>query len=151
MQAPGPGLHSSLESSIDKSPYVNIMEDGMVAAVSNDAAENKDSTEDQTTHETKPEDFSAAVGEQHETGIEASTNSNHCTLNSLGEKEEGEAKIVDEAIAPLRRSVDQLSRRHGRSMWLFAYIAVVSSWPLLGSVLFVVFRKKFMNLGWFKR
>ncbi|OAY82863.1 embryogenesis-associated protein EMB8 [Ananas comosus] len=151
-KTPHPGLHSSLESSIDKSPYVNIMEDGMVAAVSNDAAENKDSTEDQTTHETKPEDFAAAVGEQHETGIDASTNSNHCTVNSLEEKEEkGEAKNVNEAIAPLRRSVNQLSRRHGRSMWLFAYIAVVSSWPLLGSLLFIVFRKKFMNLGWFTR
>ncbi|CAN6350911.1 unnamed protein product [Urochloa humidicola] len=36
------GLHSSLESSIDKSPYVNFMEDGIVAAVTNDGPDNNE-------------------------------------------------------------------------------------------------------------
>ncbi|RLN25113.1 embryogenesis-associated protein EMB8-like [Panicum miliaceum] len=35
-------LHSSLESSIDKSPYVNIMEDGMVAPVTKDGPGDND-------------------------------------------------------------------------------------------------------------
>ncbi|KAL6619186.1 hypothetical protein ACP70R_034325 [Stipagrostis hirtigluma subsp. patula] len=37
------GMRSSLESSIDKSPYVNFMEDGMVAAVVNDGLDSEDS------------------------------------------------------------------------------------------------------------
>ncbi|KAK3162595.1 hypothetical protein QOZ80_1BG0091360 [Eleusine coracana subsp. coracana] len=44
-------LHSSLESSIDKSPYVNIMEDGMIAPVTNDGTRNDSSPSNQTVDE----------------------------------------------------------------------------------------------------
>ncbi|GJM92430.1 hypothetical protein PR202_ga08904 [Eleusine coracana subsp. coracana] len=46
-------LHSSLESSIDKSPYVNIMEDGMIAPVTNDGTRNDSSPSNQTVDEVK--------------------------------------------------------------------------------------------------
>ncbi|XP_020270274.1 uncharacterized protein LOC109845436 isoform X1 [Asparagus officinalis] len=38
------GVHSPLESSIDKSPYINIMEDGLVTALINDEPNNNEAT-----------------------------------------------------------------------------------------------------------
>ncbi|XP_020244434.1 uncharacterized protein LOC109822612 [Asparagus officinalis] len=38
------GVHSSLESSIDKFPYINIMEDGLVTALINDEPNNNEAT-----------------------------------------------------------------------------------------------------------
>ncbi|ONK66844.1 uncharacterized protein A4U43_C06F12620 [Asparagus officinalis] len=38
------GVHSPLESSIDKYPYINIMEDGLVTALINDEPNNNEAT-----------------------------------------------------------------------------------------------------------
>ncbi|RWW02873.1 hypothetical protein GW17_00034017, partial [Ensete ventricosum] len=52
------GLHSLLESSVDKGPFVNVMEDGMVAAMTSDGAhhEHKENSYDPINHDMKPED-----------------------------------------------------------------------------------------------
>jgi len=61
-------------------------------------------------------------------------------------KQQGEmANMIHDAIAPVKRSINRLIRYQGRSVWLLAYIAFVTSWPLLGSLAFIVFRKKFRN------
>lgn len=141
-----PGLHSSLESSIDKSPYVNIMEDGTISATKDGAAESSnmlDPSDDQINHDVKPENDLAAPN-QRETGTEASMDLVHDISPSSGEKADNESysKIIHDVTAPLKRSINQLSRRYGTSMWLLAYIAIMTSWPLVGTVL-RIFRRKF--------
>ncbi|XP_073000260.1 embryogenesis-associated protein EMB8-like [Typha latifolia] len=138
----GPGLHSSLESSIDKSPYVNIMGDGLISAVTNDGKDNEDIMDDQTFADAEP-DNTLTVLERNVSSTEANTDLVHCPDHSSGEKEEIHKETTCDPISPLRKSVNQLSRRQGRSMWLLAYVAIVTTWPLLGSLVFSIFKKKF--------
>lgn len=39
-----------------------------------------------------------------------------------------------------------LSRQQKRSMWILAYIAIVTTWPIVGSVLMFNFKRKFKNM-----
>ena len=61
MQTQEHGLQSSLGSSIDKGPYVNLMEDGMVAAVRNEGANIHDSVVNQIVSETEHSDGTAVA------------------------------------------------------------------------------------------
>ncbi|KAG1328039.1 embryogenesis-associated protein EMB8 [Cocos nucifera] len=140
-----PGLHSSLESSIDKSPYVNIMEDGMVAAMKNGVGSSNtlDLPDDKINHDTRSEnDF--AVSGQIEPITEASTDPVHEVSPSSVEKTENEnySKLIHDVTGPMKRSINQLSRCCGTSIWLLAYIAIMTSWPLVGTLL-NIFRRKF--------
>ena len=49
------------------------------------------------------------------------------------------------APAPARRRMDQLSPYGGKSIWLLVYIAIVTTWPLVGSALLVFLKRKFKN------
>ncbi|CAN6328129.1 unnamed protein product [Urochloa humidicola] len=153
------GLHSSLESSIDKSPYVNFMEDGMVAAVTNDGPDNDDSLHNQIDGDIELSDGMVAIQQNEHTGeIQNESDSGVGDKNNLEgnvtsvqghggnhkQREEPDANISD-AIAPVRRSINQISRSQGKSVWLLAYIAVVTSWPLLGALGYFLFRKRFSN------
>lgn len=145
MQALLAGLHSSLESSIDKSPYVNIMEDGMVAAMKNGVGSSNtlDLPDDKMNHDMRSEN-DYAVSDQREPITEASTDPVHEVSPSSVEKTENESysKIIHDVTAPMKRSINQLSRRCGTSIWLLAYIAIMTSWPLVGTLL-DIFRRKF--------
>lgn len=152
MQAQDHVLHSSLESSIDKSPYVNIMEDGMIAPVTNDGPGNDDSPSNQIVNEVKLNNGDVTQQNEHAKEVEtkSSTEVNVTPTQSPAgsAKQQGEEHYVNkihDAIAPVKRSINQLTRYQGRSVWLLAYIAFVTSWPLLGSLAFIVFRKKFRN------
>lgn len=139
------GLHSSLESSIDKSPYVNIMEDGMVAAMKDEVGSSNtlDLPDAKINHDMRSEnDF--AVSDQREPITEASKDPVHEVSPSSVEKTENESysKIIHDVTAPVKRSINQLSRRYGTSIWLLAYVAIMTSWPLVGTLL-NVFRRKF--------
>ncbi|TVU19489.1 hypothetical protein EJB05_35640, partial [Eragrostis curvula] len=149
------GLHTSLESSIDKSPYVNFMEDGMVAAVTEDGHDNYDSLQSQGEINL---DNSMAAVQQNENTIEIQNqHDNADNRNSQGdvvtdpghggsqEQQELYVNKIRDAIAPVKRSMNQLARSQGRSVWLLAYIAIVTSWPLLGTLGFFLFKKKFRN------
>ncbi|XP_052155668.1 embryogenesis-associated protein EMB8-like [Oryza glaberrima] len=146
-------LHTSLESSIDKSPYVNFMEDGMVTAVTNDDANNSDSDNPISN---EMELRNGMVGVQQD-GI-ATEIQNECDGNRsqenvtpaqgpVGSQEQPKQNIdkIQDAIAPVKISINQLIRSHGRSVWLLTYIAFVTSWPFLGALGFILFRKKFRN------
>uniref|UniRef100_A0A0A9F3P7 Embryogenesis-associated protein EMB8 n=1 Tax=Arundo donax TaxID=35708 RepID=A0A0A9F3P7_ARUDO len=147
-------LHSSLESSIDKSPYVNIMEDGMVAPVTNDGHVNGGSPSNHTVDEVESDaggvkqqnEVSNENHNEHASGME--TKSPAGSANQQGEDLYGNK--LHEIIAPVKRSINQLTRYQGRSVWLLAYIAFVTSWPLLGSLAFITFRKKLRNPLWAK-
>jgi uncharacterized protein len=142
-------LLSSLESSIDKSPYVNLMEDGMVAAVTKDGPSNDGSPLNHAADEQLSNE--AGGGQQN---VVSALNHNE---NSIGVGNDSPAEPVKqqgddihsnklhEIIAPVKRSMSQLTRYQGRSVWLLAYIAFVTSWPLLGSLAFITFRKKSRN------
>jgi hypothetical protein len=64
---------------------------------------------------------------------------------SQEQREEPYANKICEAIGPVKKSINQLSRSQGRSVWLLAYIALVTSWPLLGALGFFFFKKRFSN------
>lgn len=152
------GLHSSLESTIDKSPYVNFMEDGMVAAVTNDGANNDDSG-NQIADDMELSDGMVSIQQNGTTEIQnecdgevenkSSSEENVTpTQGPVGSQEQREdlyTNKIQDVIAPVKKSINQLTRSQGRSVWLLAYIAVVTSWPLLGTLAFILFRKKFRN------
>ncbi|CAL5095119.1 unnamed protein product [Urochloa decumbens] len=154
------GLHSSLESSIDKTPYVNFMEDGMVAAVTNDGPDKDDSLHSQIVSEIELNDGMVAIQQNEHTGeiqnesdsgVGDKNNSEGNVASVQGhegnhkQREEPDANNIRDAIAPVRRSIHQITRSQGKSVWLLAYIAVVTSWPLLGALGYFLFRKRFSN------
>jgi len=63
----------------------------------------------------------------------------------IDREKEPYANNIGDVIALVRRSINQLTRSQGKSIWLLAYIAVVTSWPLLGTLSFFLFRKRFSN------
>lgn len=154
------GMHSSLESSIDKGPYVNFMEDGMVAALTNEDTDIRDSSNNQIVHKTEPSDGIVDVqqngvttelqDECHSTVKNRSSSENNVTpaqgpVGSQEQREELSIDKIQDVMAPVKKSINQLIRSQGRSVWWLAYIAVVTSWPLLCALGFILFRKKLRN------
>jgi uncharacterized protein len=150
MQAQDHVLHSSLESSIDKSPYVNIMENGMIAPVTNDVTGNDGSPSNQTVDEVELSDKAGVI---QQNGVYAEKHNEHMSgveneSSAISANQQGEEVYTNklrEIIAPVKRSINKMTRYQGRSVWLLAYIAFVTSWPLLGSLAFITFRKKIRN------
>uniref|UniRef100_A0A0D9V8C6 AB hydrolase-1 domain-containing protein n=1 Tax=Leersia perrieri TaxID=77586 RepID=A0A0D9V8C6_9ORYZ len=145
-------LHSSLESSIDKSPYVNVMEDGMIAPVTDDGPCDDFTSSNQIVNDIKVDNGDIAQQNEHAKEIDdANTTEVNAMPSQIPEQpaeQQGEEHFVNkfhDAIAPVKRSINQLTRYQGKSVWLLAYIAFVTSWPLLGSLAFIAFRKKFRN------
>ncbi|KQK10807.1 hypothetical protein BRADI_2g56310v3 [Brachypodium distachyon] len=140
-------LQSSLESSIDKSPYVSIMGDGMVAPVTNDGSDNDEPPSNQIDNGLKLNNGvndSQQDEKDHKSCISVDETPAKTPAGSAKQQgEEHYANKIHDAIDPVRRSINQLSRYQGKSVGLLAYIAFVTSWPLLGSLALIVFRKKF--------
>ncbi|KAI5019342.1 hypothetical protein ZWY2020_044230 [Hordeum vulgare] len=143
------GLQSPLESSIDKGPYVNLMEDGMVAAVTNEDTNIQDSLDKQIARETRGSDGKVDVQQTgitrglHDESQSAEMNTGSSEDNvapakgpaeSQEQREELSADKIRDVIAPVKKSINQLIKSQGRSVWWLAYIAVVTSWPLLGTL-----------------
>lgn len=166
MQTQEHGLQSPLESSIDKGPYVNLMEDGMVAAVTNEDTNIHESLDKhkQIVSEMEGSDVnvqqngitSVLQDESHSAvkntrGTEDNVPSAQGPVGSQEQREELSTDKIRDAIAPVKKSINQLIRSQGRSVWWLAYIAVVTSWPLLGTLGFFLYRKKFRNSSPAKR
>ncbi|KAK2659241.1 hypothetical protein Ddye_005774 [Dipteronia dyeriana] len=137
------GLHSSLESSIDQGPYVNVSTDGMVAAVGNEQTRNsmvEDLPESQKTYNIDNETVPNI--EQGEQLMEAKSDA----LPNIVQTCEQPTNIPDvkfpNVTASVRRYLNQLQQQNMISIWLLAYIAIVTTWPLVGSALSIIFRKK---------
>ncbi|CAA7396957.1 unnamed protein product [Spirodela intermedia] len=153
------GLHSSLESSIDKAPYVNVMEDGMVATVGNDAAgqvnDGDPSDDDGRSQPPTDADPAAAGPEERRTarGGRAQEEEGSESSEQRGERESESATPGPPQVAnPVKMSINQLSRWNSTSTWLLVYIAIVTTWPLVGSALLVVFKRRFKRaLPWLSR
>ncbi|KAF0919322.1 hypothetical protein E2562_029172 [Oryza meyeriana var. granulata] len=144
-------FHSSLQSSIDKSPYVNVMEDGMVAPVTDDGPCDDASPSNQMVNDIKQDNGDIAQQSEHakelydKNTIEGNAMPSQSPEQHAKQQVEEPVNKFHDAIAPVKRSINQLIRYQGKSVWLLAYIAFVTSWPLLGSLAFIAFRKKFRN------
>jgi len=139
LQIPKP--NTPLDSSIDRGPYVNVTEDGMVAALNN----GPDNTEEiQVIQDTHDEGLKM-IPEEVLKRDEAETNAKIVgspAIAQIGSAQDAVANV----ITPFKRYLGQLSRQNQWSIWLLVYIAITTSWPLVGSALYIVFGKKIRDI-----
>lgn len=124
LQTESLGHHSAvMQSSIDQGPYLNVA-DGMVAAMGNERtdAPASETSEDQNLEENN----TVPVTVNHEI-TSGRTSSEGCAKRS---------GIVEKCFY-------QLSRQNKKSIWLLAYIALLSSWPIVGAALGYFLGKRF--------
>lgn len=141
------GPHSSLDCAIDQGPYVNVA-DGMVAAMFNEQNRDDVVEESPELQENHTEEENNLVSNEKQD--EHPTDAKNDVLPGIAETTKPVRSVHDakqlDLISPVRRCLDLLSRQHRWSMWLLAYIAVVTSWPLVGSAIQIFFRKKLRNV-----
>ncbi|XP_051144999.1 embryogenesis-associated protein EMB8-like [Andrographis paniculata] len=126
---------------IDHAPYVQISGDGMVAAVNNETSETE------TQHLGKVDDKTMF---EDATKSESNILENQERTSDLPQPTDEPSDVacapkhdISDITAPVKRSLNQLWRQNRKSTWLLFYIAIVTTWPVVGSALLVFFRKKF--------
>lgn len=132
-----------LDSSIDQGPYVNVKEDGMVAAL-NKEPKTDNVEEIQVIQDTDNDGLEMIPEEKVVKQDELETNA-----KIRGSPGIAQACVHDAAvhvITPFKRDLGQLSRQNRWSIWLLVYIAITTSWPLVGSALYIVFGKKIRDI-----
>ncbi|XP_073128446.1 embryogenesis-associated protein EMB8-like isoform X1 [Henckelia pumila] len=123
-QMPDSSFNNPIQSTIDHAPYVHVTEDGIVTAVGNEV--DSGVTRLENTDQNKIQDTLFVEGKQT--------------------PELGQARRLDtEHVGPVKKSLYQISRQNRKSLWLLGYIAIITTWPLVGSALAIFFRKKFQN------
>ncbi|GLT85787.1 hypothetical protein SLE2022_039640 [Rubroshorea leprosula] len=128
-----------MESLIDQEPFMTVKEDGMVTTAGNeprDTAQEDMDTEHIVQHgkdEDTVFDEGTRHGSEHKTSLE----------NDLMQQPE---QSTEDLIVPIGRRIDQLARQNRQSIWLLAYIAIATTWPLLGPALLVL-KRRFKNRG----
>ncbi|KAK8486231.1 hypothetical protein V6N13_090250 [Hibiscus sabdariffa] len=132
----GSPVPKPLHTSIDHAPYLNVMGDGMVSAVGDEPRDalQENTSNDHIIHSKKDEGTISENGTSFELTDKLSSD------EQIKRKSE---KNVKELIFPVQRSIDKLSRRSRQSMWLLAYIAIVTTWPFVGSIIVAVLKKRF--------
>ncbi|KAL3350055.1 hypothetical protein AABB24_022867 [Solanum stoloniferum] len=154
-------VHSPLETSIDQAPYVNITEDGLVTAFSNEPSGEVGSQQnEQPVEDDKVGDRIRGVNGAMQLETNATTQfdprSESTRLGDAGSKGPGKMLVtpepdLDAVIVPVKRCLNQLSRHSKISMWVLAYIAIITTWPILGSASPMFFKKKLRNIFSLKR
>ncbi|XAR56312.1 Alcohol O-acetyltransferase [Bertholletia excelsa] len=135
---------------IDQGPYLNVTEDGMLAATGDEqtmSAETATGNEQTMSAEVAPNE-PVVQSEMDKTMTSEMHKSDQMTgeritftdgpLQPLGQD-------VNDIIIPVKRCINQLSRQSRKSIWLLAYIAIVSTWPVVGPAVTLFFQKKFSN------
>lgn len=125
---------------------MNVTEDGMVMALANNQTDEQDVI-DLSVDQIMPNEETEnpiQYTDQSKHKIEANEEYLHETAQSPEQKSMSNWDIKDlhDIIAPVKKCMHQLSRQNMRSVWLLAYIAIVTSWPLVGSALSFVFKRK---------
>lgn len=144
-QVPTIGTHSTLESHIDKAPYINVTEDGMLSneeiiTDKENSLNNGTDLKDDATEPKNSDPIRNGIPLRPEPVQESSPMSlEHASPDS------GTSNI-NELVAPVKKSLHQLTRLNSKSMWLLAYIAIVTTWPLVGSALLIVLRRRLKNV-----
>ncbi|KAG8364058.1 hypothetical protein BUALT_Bualt19G0086600 [Buddleja alternifolia] len=150
------------ESSIDHAPYIHVSEEGTITAVREEVAEILNMDQNKTKNLICAEERQKDENDLDQTPVTACSPEQNKTENSIcaeeRQKDENdldqtpvaacspEQDISSHIVAPLKKSLNQVSRQNRKSLWLLAYIAMVTTWPVVGSILAVFFRKKFKNL-----
>ncbi|KAG5229329.1 embryogenesis-associated protein [Salix suchowensis] len=135
----GPSLSIPLDSSIDQGPYVTVSEDGMVTAVGNIQEDfiAEDECNEDVDHIKKDED--AILHEERSDLLTEKTQSKVDLNQPLDQN-------LNDLAAPVRTQMDQLLRLSRNSIWLLAYIAIVTTWPLVGPALLPFLKRKFKSV-----
>lgn len=149
MQMRVPSISTPQKSLIDLAPYVNVMEDGMMTAIGNGGIANSECQRNENL----------AQSYQAEDAIVAAANGNGavshvgCIKHDSTQHEKAEDTVSDtekceetptatrrtcstdrnDLIVTVKRRTYQLSRHSRKSMWLPAYIAIITTWPVVGS------------------
>ncbi|XP_027773880.1 embryogenesis-associated protein EMB8-like isoform X1 [Solanum pennellii] len=154
-------VHSPLETSIDQAPYVNIREDGLVTAFSNEPSGEVGSQQnEQLVEDDKVGDRIRGVNDAMQLETNASTQfdlrSESTRLEDAGSRGPGKMLVtpepeLDAVIVPVKRCLNQLSQHSKISMWVLAYIAIITTWPILGSASPMFFKKKLRIIFSLKR
>ncbi|KAH9626341.1 hypothetical protein KSS87_023499 [Heliosperma pusillum] len=127
----------TLESLIDQGPFVSLAVDGMVAAASNEPSK-AEVDEDFTNLDKQTIDMSEQ-DEQEKDYVSKDVPS----VSQIPEQVSNtSADTLRNATSLIKRRLDQLSRHSRKSMWLLTYVAIATSWPLVGSALFFFFKRK---------
>ncbi|XP_062091536.1 uncharacterized protein LOC133797596 [Humulus lupulus] len=139
------GPKSSLDSTIDQGPFVSVVEDGMVAAVGNEQKNNNSVEELSETQKGHCENTeTVSVADQDELSSQPESGFVPVIKETSGQATRvQDAKPLD--TTPVKRCLDVLHRQNRFSIWLLAYIAIATSWPLLGSAMRALSRKKLRN------
>ncbi|KAG6780003.1 hypothetical protein POTOM_016410 [Populus tomentosa] len=135
----GPSLSIPPESSIDQGPYVNVLEDGMVTVVGNSQEDFVAEDECNEDVDLIRKDEDANLQEERSDLLTEKTRSKVDLNQPLDQN-------LNDLDVPVRRRMDQLLRLNRNSIWLLAYIAVVTTWPLVGSALLPFLKKRFKSI-----
>jgi len=140
LQIPKP--NTPLGTSIDRGPYVNVTEDGMVAALNNEL-KNDNTEEIQVMQDTHNEGLKMIPEEVKRDELETNAKTvGSPAIAQIGSAQDATANVM----RPFKIYLGQLSRQNQWSIWLLVYIAITTSWPLVGSALYIVFGKKIRNI-----
>ncbi|WOG88288.1 hypothetical protein DCAR_0207523 [Daucus carota subsp. sativus] len=159
---------SPLKSSIDQSPFLNVVEHGLITAV---ASEPTDAEVVQNEHAVSNNQVEACAisssGNEPTTIAEVVHNEYGISSNQdeytspdiemdvhMTDKPNSPDSIVEplksdtssHASVPVMKYLYQLSRHTRKSFWLLAYIALVTSLPFVGSALQYLSRKKLKSV-----
>ncbi|KAK6945469.1 hypothetical protein RJ641_013013, partial [Dillenia turbinata] len=132
--SPGPS-----DPSVDQVPFVNIMKDGEVAVP---GSEQRNGEVEDAHHEhlmKTTEDKNTSPGMNPSNTMTAETNA---LQKDLAEDPKQDSYNPSQ---PITRSIGWVARHCKISVWVLAYIAIVTSWPVLGSALSLIFKRKFRN------
>lgn len=124
-----------LESSIDQAPYVNIAEDGMVSAIGDDPKADGEFLRNKNLVQNENSKGKTSASEEDDHVMVE-------TANVTVEFASASACDSGDIMAPVKKCLNQLSRNNRKTMWLLAYIAIVSSWPVVRSAFLLFFKKK---------
>ncbi|KAI3445597.1 hypothetical protein Pfo_002262 [Paulownia fortunei] len=122
-----------LQTSIDQAPSVNVLENGIVAAVGNDLA-------DVGVEHHKVEDTVCAEGNAQE------KQNSKIGISQRPDNTRSPEQDINDVVAPVEKCLNQVSYQNQKSLWVLVYIAIITTWPIVGSTLAVFFRKMFQDL-----
>ncbi|GFY88558.1 alpha/beta-Hydrolases superfamily protein [Actinidia rufa] len=128
---------SPQESSIDQAPHVNITEDGMVTAMGNEQTNVEDAHDEPINQNEVGVD---KISETHR-GDQVTGERTHLT----DDPPQPQGRDANDINIPVRTYMDRLSRHSRKSIWLLAYIAIITTWPLVGPALSLLFKKRIRN------
>lgn len=136
LQKQGCSVGKPLQSSIDEGPYLNVMEDGLVTAMGNEAS--AASPENSLSNKHRVE------SKQDEDIISDAANSGDSTAKLYPKKHtmQQSEQNLKKLIVSVQGRIDMLSRRNRQSIWLLAYIAIVTTWPFIGSFLLPFLKRR---------